>query len=167
MSALPAVLEIRPVDYRDPVQAAALVRLLDAYARDPMGGGEGLSEDVQQRLPEALAEFPGAFSFMAWIGEEPVGLLNAIMGFSSFAAKPLVNIHDVAVLAAWRGQGIGTALLRAVEAEARQRGACKLTLEVLSGNIRAAAVYAQAGFVLYALDPAQGSAQFMQKKLEV
>ena len=38
-------------DYRQPEHAAALVSLLDAYARDPMGGGVGLS-DFAKRNPE-------------------------------------------------------------------------------------------------------------------
>lgn len=158
-------MEIRRVDYQDAAQMALLVELLNAYAQDPMGGGEALTPDVQTRLPAALAAFPTAFSFIAWVDGQAVGLLNAIEGFSTFAAQPLVNIHDLAVLPAWRGQGVGRALLQAVEDEARARGACKLTLEVLSGNTRAAQVYVKQGFALYALDPEQGTAQFMQKKL--
>jgi ribosomal protein S18 acetylase RimI-like enzyme len=49
--------------------------------------------------------------------------------------------------------------------EARLRGCCKVTLEVLSGNHRALSVYQQAGFAGYALDPATGHALFLQKPL--
>jgi len=52
-----------------------------------------------------------------------------------------------------------------VEQEARRRGACKLTLEVLSGNAPALRAYERDGFVSYQLDPAFGSAVFLQKKL--
>lgn len=163
--ATPVPADIRCVAFSDAAQMAALVQVLDAYARDPMGGGEGLSEEVKARLPQALAACPTAISWLAWVDGEAVGLLNAIEGFSSFAARPLLNVHDLAVLPAWRGRGLGRALLRAAEAHARQRGACKLTLEVLSGNTNAAALYASEGYALYALDPAQGTAQFMQKPL--
>ncbi len=159
-------IDVRRVDYSDAAQAATLVRLLDAYAQDPMGGGEALSDEVKARLPSALAAFPAAFSLMAWVDGQAVGLLNAMEGFSTFAARPLVNVHDLAVLPHWRGQGVGRALLQAVEREAVARGACKLTLEVLSGNTGASRLYVQQGFALYALDPEQGTAQFMQKKLE-
>jgi hypothetical protein len=41
---------VLPVDYRNPAHRTALVMLLDAYARDPMGGGDPLTEDVKARL---------------------------------------------------------------------------------------------------------------------
>ncbi|MGN6277655.1 MAG: GNAT family N-acetyltransferase, partial [Sphingomonas sp.] len=71
----------------------------------------------------------------------------------------------LAVLPRYRGQGIGRALLAAVEQEAKRRGACKLTLEVLGGNAPAIALYAAEGFAQYGLDPAKGSAQFWEKTL--
>jgi ribosomal protein S18 acetylase RimI-like enzyme len=141
------------------------VDLLDAYARDPMGGGEPLSPDVRERLADALAEHPGAFSLIARVGGEPAGLANCFTGFTTFAARPLVNLHDLGVMPRFRGHGVGRALLRAVEAEAERRGACKLTLEVLAGNSTAIALYAAEGFARYGLDPAMGNAQFWEKKL--
>jgi ribosomal protein S18 acetylase RimI-like enzyme len=74
-------------------------------------------------------------------------------------------VHDVTVLASHRGQGIAARMLAHVEDIARARGACKLTLEVLSGNTSAAKAYERIGFALYALDPQAGTAQFMQKWL--
>lgn len=38
------------------------------------------------------------FSVLAFDADQPVGLINAIEGFSTFACKPLINIHDVIVL---------------------------------------------------------------------
>ena len=38
---------IRQADYSDPADAAALVDMLDAYARDPMGGGKPLSQNPE------------------------------------------------------------------------------------------------------------------------
>jgi hypothetical protein len=46
-----------------------------------------------------------------------------------------------------------------------KRGACKLTLEVLSGNAPALRAYEREGFEGYQLDPAFGHAVFLQKKL--
>ena len=67
-------------------------------------------------------------------------------GISTFQAKRLINIHDLAVLPSWRRQGIGRALLRAVEAHARERDCCKLTLEVQEDNEPARVLYARFGF---------------------
>jgi len=159
------VLAITQADYRAADDAAALVMLLDAYARDPMGGGEPLSSKAREGLASALAAHPGAFSLIAYDDGAPVGLANCFTGFSTFACAPLVNIHDIAVLPAQRGRGVGRALMRAVEEEARRRGACKITLEVLSGNEGAKSLYAGEGYATYALDPALGSAQFWEKKL--
>jgi ribosomal protein S18 acetylase RimI-like enzyme len=95
-----------------------------------------------------------------------VGLINCIEGFSTFACRPLVNIHDVAVLANHRGQRVGEQMLALVEQIAQERGACKLTLEVLQGNASAIRLYERVGFSGYQLDPAMGQAQFFHKWLE-
>ncbi|WP_288416048.1 GNAT family N-acetyltransferase [uncultured Novosphingobium sp.] len=156
---------IDPVGFRNPADADALVHLLDCYARDPMGGGEPLADDVRARLPMALAGVPGAFAFLARIGDRPVGLAICFTGFSTFAAAPVVNIHDVSVLSAHRGRGIARALFARIEAEARSRGACKITLEVLSGNQPAKRLYKSLGYNDYTLDPEAGHALFWQKRL--
>ncbi len=158
-------LEVLQAGYAHPMHAAAVVDLLDAYARDPAGGGEPLSAFARERLVPELAARPTAFSVLAFDGGQPVGLINCIEGFSTFACKPLVNVHDVAVLSSHRGMGVAQRMLEKVEAIALARGACKLTLEVLSGNRSAIRLYERAGFAHYALDPAMGQAQFFQKWL--
>jgi ribosomal protein S18 acetylase RimI-like enzyme len=160
-----ADVKIVRADYADPRHAADLVALLDAYARDPMGGGTPLPADTKARLVPELAQRPQCFSLLAYCDGEPAGLANCIEGFSTFAAKPLVNVHDIAVAPAFRRRGIARALLAAVDAEARARGCCKVTLEVLSGNAGAKAAYIAAGFAPYALDPEAGTAEFWEKAL--
>ncbi|MFC0684321.1 GNAT family N-acetyltransferase [Novosphingobium clariflavum] len=163
--AVTAKIAVRLADYADAADAARMVALLDSYARDPMGGGKPLSDDVRARLVPGLAAHPGAFSLLAFAGDEALGLANCITGFSTFAARPLVNIHDMAVLPEARGRGVGKALMLAVEDEACARGACKITLEVLSGNDTAKGLYAALGYGDYALDPEAGTALFWEKKL--
>jgi len=153
-------------DYTNPAHAAALIDLLDHYARDPAGGGAPLSEFARAHLADALAARPFIFSVLAFEGSEAVGLINAIEGFSTFACQPLVNIHDVVVRETHRGCGIAARLFAEVETLARARGACKLTLEVLSENHVARALYLKLGFDDYRLDPAMGEARFMQKWLD-
>ena len=165
MSTAAPELTIALADYRDRRDAADLVMLLDAYARDPMGGGEPLCAETRAAVAVGLAATPGAFSLIARLGDEAVGLANCFSGFSTFAALPLVNVHDLAVLPLHRGRGIGRSLLQAVEREARRRGASKVTLEVLSGNERAKSLYLALGYGDYQLDPAAGHALLWQKKL--
>ena len=84
---------IARVDYRNPTDGAALVALLDAYARDPMGGGIPLETDVKTRLCADLAHHPGAASFIAWnAASEAVGLINCFLGYSTFKARPLIAL---------------------------------------------------------------------------
>lgn len=158
-------LAVRRADYADAADAAALVMLLDAYASDPAGGGEPLSDFAKANLVPALAARPQAFSLLAFDGAQPVGLVNCIEGFSTFKCRPLVNVHDVAVLASYRGRGIAEQMMALAESIARERGAVKMTLEVLSGNAPAVKLYRRIGYEGYQLDPAMGTAQFFQKWL--
>ena len=158
-------LVVRRANYQLPSDRAALCELLDHYAQDAMGGGAPIAPQALARLCDELAKRPFAFSFIAWQGNEPVGLVNCFEGFSTFKAQPLVNIHDVVVVNGKRGQGIAQALMKAVETEAAARGACKLTLEVLSGNAVALQSYERFGFKAYQLDPSAGQALFLQKWL--
>lgn len=160
-----AGLMVVPADYSDAVHAAALVQVLDAYAQDPAGGATPLSSFAKENLVQELAKRPQAFSVLAFDGEMPVGLVNCIEGFSTFACRPLVNVHDVVVLSSHRGQRVGEQMLALAEQIAIQRGACKLTLEVLSGNSSAIKLYERIGFAHYQLDPAMGHAVFLQKWL--
>ncbi|MFI5446261.1 GNAT family N-acetyltransferase [Polaromonas sp. UC242_47] len=158
-------LHICQADYHHAVHAEALVLLLDAYAQDPAGGDQPLSDFAKNNLVKELAARPQAFSVLAFDGAQPVGLVNCIEGFSTFACRPLVNVHDVAVLSSHRGRRVGEQMLDLVEHIARSRGACKLTLEVLQGNASAMRLYERVGFAAYQLNPALGQAQFLQKWL--
>ncbi len=158
-------LDIFRADLHQPEHAAAMLMLLDAYARDPAGGGEGLSEQAKAKLPRALADRPGVHVLLAFVEAQPAGLAICMEGFSTFAAAPLLNVHDFAVLPAHRGCGVGRALMKQVIALAESLGCCKVTLEVLEGNAPARALYQACGFTDYALDPAWGKAMFMQRWL--
>ena len=157
--------QLTAVDLGNAAHAAALLELLDHYARDPMGGGAALAPAARERLIAELRRVPGFHAALAWQEDEAVGLINCFTGFSTFAARPLLNIHDVVVRRDRRGRGIGRALLSWAEETARALGCCKLTLEVLSGNRGAIAVYQAAGYAPYELDPAAGQAVLLQKKL--
>lgn len=153
-------------DLARPEHQAAVVALVDAYSRDPMGDGAPLAADVRERLIPGLRRHPTTLVFLAYDGDAPVGVAVCFLGFSTFAAKPLVNIHDFAILPTHRGRGVGRGLMAAVEAKARELGCCKLTLEVLDQNHRALKTYAAAGFKRYALQPGAGEAIFLSKTLE-
>jgi len=133
-------------DLANPVHQSAIVEMLDMYCRDEFGDGKPLSDFARENLIPGLVRHGGARVFLAYDAERPVGLALCLMGFSSFRAKPLLNIHDIAVAPQARGQGVGQQLLAAVEQHARSQGCCKVTLEVRSDNARAMAAYRRAGF---------------------
>lgn len=152
-------------DYQNKDHASQIVTLLDHYARDSMGGGEPLKEHVKNNLINQLAEFPTAFTLLALVDEQPVGIANCFFGFSTFYGQKLINIHDLAVEKAFRGQGISQALLNKIEDIAKQHQCCKITLEVLSNNYPAKAAYQKFGFTDYQLSDNAGNALFWQKIL--
>jgi ribosomal protein S18 acetylase RimI-like enzyme len=124
----------------------AIVDLLDMYCRDPFGDSRPLSADARADLISGLVKHGGARVFLAYSGDVPAGIAICFVGFSTFKAKPLVNIHDIAVAPQFRGRGLGRDLLAAVEAHARALGCCKVTLEVRADNALAQQAYRQAGF---------------------
>ena len=159
-------LRVVAVDLENEANSKAWLELLDHYARDPMGGGTGLSEYAKAHLVRELQALPNFHGALAWRGDEAVGLINCFAGFSTFAARPLLNIHDIVTRADRRRQGVGRALLDWAAKRARTLGCCKLTLEVLANNHAALAAYGHTGFAPYELDPAAGPALIMQKIFE-
>lgn len=155
---------IQLVDFDDPQQTADFLFLLDHYMRGPTGSGEPMSEALRARLPNALRGRPTVLCHLAYAERQPVGLINCVEGFSTFAGQPLLNIHDIVVHETWRRRGVARRLLAHAEDVARARGCCKLTLEVLEGNRGAYQAYLDFGFAPYRLDPAMGAALFMEKK---
>ena len=139
--------------------------LLDAYASDPMGGGKPLDKSVKENVVKELAKRSFAFTLLAYVDKQPAGLANCFEGFSTFSCKPLINIHDFAVVKEHRGKGISQMLLAEIEQIAKERGCCKITLEVLSNNQAAKGAYRKYGFTSYELDPSAGTALFWQKPI--
>ena len=157
-------IQIVSADLANRTHQDAIVHLLDVYSRDPMGDERPLPEDVKQRLIPGLRGHPTTIVFLAYDGDKPVGIAVCFKGFSSFKAKPLINIHDLAVLPECRAQGIGRQLLEAVAAHGRQLGCCKLTLETQERN-PAQKLYKSVGFARDVHTAAAGGAIFMAMQL--
>ena len=154
------------VDFTDPKHDKDMLFLLDHYAKDPMGGGKPLTENVKENLAKALSQLPHAFAVIAYADAKPAGLITCFEGFSTFACKTLISIHDIIVHASFRGHGISQKLLEAVQDIAQEKGCCKMTLEVLEGNEVAKNAYIKFGFEGYELNPQMGKAEFWEKTLE-
>jgi ribosomal protein S18 acetylase RimI-like enzyme len=159
-----ATVQIHAANLGSARDARAVLDVLDSYASDPRGGSKPLTQDVRTRLIPMLRDHPTTLVLLAYMGDEPVGLSIGFWGISSFRAMPLLNIHDLAVVPAWRGKGVGRALLTAAEERARERGCCKMTLEVQVDNAPARMLYERFGFqdVIYGNS---GPTQFLNKML--
>ncbi len=140
------MVDVHLADLASPTDQADTIALLDMYCRDAFGDSAPLSDEARRNLIPGLRAHGGAKVFLARLDGRAVGLAICFVGFSSFRAQPLINIHDIAVSPDVRGSGIGRALLGAVEAEAQRLGCCKVTLEVRSDNEVAKRAYAAAGF---------------------
>lgn len=160
-----STIEIIEADLTDADHQSAILTLIEAYARDPLGNGQPLAEEVRQNLIPGLRRHPTTLIFLAFKEYQPVGIAVCFYGFSTFAARPLINIHDFAVLPDYREKGIGRDLLGAVEAKSRQTGCCKITLEVLENNYRARRIYGAAGFEQATYVEGVGGALFLAKKI--
>ncbi len=142
-----------------------VVAMTAAYALDAMGNGGPLSPDVLELLVPGLRAQPTVLILLAYVEAKAVGIATCFRGFSTFAARPLVNIHDLAVLPTHRGQGIGRLLLDGVARKATELGCCKVTLEVQDDNERARAVYAKAGFTQAVYGESTGGSLFYTRPL--
>lgn len=137
---------VRAVDFSRRADASSFLDMLDAYARDPMGAGRPLPGPVRDRVLRDLAAHPGAYCLLAEQDRQPIGFATCFVGYSTFNARPILNIHDLAVVPAARGRGVARALLAAIEDRAHRLGCCKLTLEVRPDNLPAHRVYVRDGF---------------------
>lgn len=142
-----------------------VLALTEAYALDVMGNGGPLPPDVRERLIPELRRHPTTIIFLAYLEGKAVGIATCFLGFSTFAARPLINVHDLAVLPEYRARGIGRSLLEAVERKARDLGCAKVTLEVQENNARARRMYEAAGFAQAVYGDTTGGSLFYVKPL--
>ena len=154
-------------DLNDPRHQSAVLCMMDAYSADPMGDARPLSDFARLNLISGLRTHPTTLVFLAFRGDQPCGSATCFRGFSTFAAKPLINISDFFVDPVLRGQGIGRLLLEAILKEATRTDCCKLTLEVQQNNSRARSIYGNFGFkqAVYAADAEGGGSLYMVRKI--
>jgi len=137
--------------------AAGLLAVLHEYVQLPHITAQPFETDSLTRLPGLLAENPHAHVLLAMSDDKVAGIAVCFLGFSTFAGGPLLNVHDLAVREAFRGSGIGGALLDAAAEKAKALGCLRMTLEVGKNNPRARQLYERKGFQVTQL--------FMQRDL--
>ena len=143
----------------------ATVRLLNAYAMDPMGDGRPLSETARRDLIAGLRELPTTIVFLAYQGE-PSGRAGDLLSRLFDLRRSPTAEHPRFFRRAgrpwhrhWPADSGGS------RTAGRELGCCKLTLEVQENNRRAQGIYAAAGFLQAVHVPAAGAARFLTKPL--
>lgn len=139
-------ISIRLADFSSEADIDAFRYLLDLYSRDPFGSGAPMPAEILEALPRKWADHVGAFSLIAWSNSQPIGMANCLTSFSTFKARPRINIHDLVVHPEHRGIGLGRQLIEAVCEEGKNRDACQVTLEVRADNEHARSLYQRCGF---------------------
>ena len=162
---MPEDIKIIEADLSSPDHQRTIITMLDAYMRDPMEAGTPMPESTKRELIPGLRAHPACYIFLAYRADTPVGVAVCFQGFSTFNARPLINIHDIFVDSSMRGKGIGRKLLERIEAKARELNCCRLTLEVREDNQPARALYRKVGFDRALVGPNQIPMEFWRKPL--
>ncbi len=158
-------IQIIAADYTNEDHRTAIPHLLNEYAKDLLGFRRPLDNSVLDNLTSGLENFPNAILLLAETDQRFVGMAICFLGFSTFKARPLINIHDFCVLKEYRNRSIGKKLLQEVEAIAIKRKCCKITLEVQEKNTSARRLYNAYGFKPSFLDKEAGDQLFLTKAL--
>jgi RimJ/RimL family protein N-acetyltransferase len=126
-----------------PEDLDAVLRLFEAVAaeRQSILTEPPIDRDLRRKRFLETIQSDDACVFMADSGGEVVGELTV---FRSLSTGPATI--GMAVLAPWRGRGVGTALMHACVEWAREAGVHKLSLEVFPWNEAAIALYRKLGF---------------------
>ncbi|HXA27579.1 MAG TPA: GNAT family N-acetyltransferase [Candidatus Angelobacter sp.] len=146
-----APLTVRP--YRLPDDAEALSRIFadsEEYHRaiddlPPLIPPVGI-DYARQRFATMKPDDPERCLLVAEVGGEVVGHVEAIMRRDEAAGFTGTYVDELAVSPSWRGRGVGTALMAAVEEWARGKGALSVALDHLHTNEGAHRLYERLGF---------------------
>ena len=143
--------EVRVANRVDMPRILALVQELADYEKL-----EGPDAAAQARLVDDAF---GTGRIQVWAADEGgdlVGYAITFEAYSSFRAKPILYLEDLYVTPARRKDGLGTALLAHLAAEATRRGCARMAWTALDWNTPARDFYenlgATSGWVHYNLE---------------
>lgn len=142
-------LDLAELDRLEPLWSA--LRLHHAAVAPGFGPPRARSDSWRRRREEyeRWLKEPGAFALVAKRSSGPVGyaMVHPRHGSSTWPlSEPAAELETLSVLPSERGQGIGLALLDAVQAELAANGITALSLFAVAGNDEAIQFYERHGF---------------------
>jgi ribosomal protein S18 acetylase RimI-like enzyme len=131
------------IELRDAGQAdaSAIVRLICEHDASPL----------DERCAARYLASPGACVLLAVAENEVVGLLSCSVRPDLFHAGPVGLIEELIVSEAWRGRGVGKAMLAEALSRLAARGCVEVAASVMPENARAIALCRAHGLVEEAL----------------
>ena len=141
---------IRP-GHRDDATEAARLWMHSAQehtAHDRIYATAPGAERVMRRFLADLTSSSHSFLFVAELDGRTVGFISGELreGSPTFRHKTWASVDDVFVEPDCRNRGMGRALLKSVEAWAKERGADGISLQVAAANGRGRKFYRELGF---------------------
>lgn len=146
-----------PLTLRDatPSDAAAIATIYNQGIVDRIATLETEERTPEERLQWLAARGPRHPVLVAERDGRVVGW-GSLNQFNSRKAYDHVADFSVYVERAWRGKGVGSALLRALVAKARQLGYHKMVLSAFPWNLAGMALYEKQGFRTVGIYKEQG-----------
>ncbi|HVJ08303.1 MAG TPA: GNAT family N-acetyltransferase [Acidisarcina sp.] len=134
-------MQIRPATPEDAPEMLALIRGLAEYEREP----HAVETTEADLLRDGFGPSPFFHAFVAIDENQTVGLALYFYNWSTWRGCPGIHLEDLFVQPAFRGRGIGKALLAAVAAVAVENGCARLQWDVLEWNQPAIDFYHSVG----------------------
>jgi GNAT superfamily N-acetyltransferase len=137
----PAGLRLRAAGAADAGLVLELIRELAAFERL----AHEVVADASALCRHLFGERPAAEVLIAEVDGTPAGFALFFTSFSTFVGRPGIYLEDLFIRPAFRGRGIGRAMLARLAQTALQRGCGRFEWSVLDWNERAIGFYRRLG----------------------
>ncbi len=134
-------MDIRPAIRDDVPLILDLIRELAVYERAP----DAVNATVEDLARDGFGDKPAFHVLIAEDAEGPAGFALYFFTYSTWEGRSCLYLEDLFVRPAFRGRGIGLALMRALAAEAVTRGCPRFQWQVLDWNQPAIEFYQRFG----------------------
>ncbi len=140
-SAPPPAFILRPAELRDVAPIVQMIRELAVFEKL-----EHLVQATPEKLrPHLFGEKPAAEAIVAEADGKAIAFALFFTNFSTFLARPGLYLEDLYVQPAYRGKGVGEAMLTRLAGTAAERGCGRFEWSVLDWNENAIRFYERMG----------------------